>query len=345
MNQDTLQVLLKEAVREVAQELIQNLLNLDREAFLHEHGGARNGYYPRSLDTSYGRLQLQIPRDRDGRYYPSFLQPHQRRTVELGEVATALYAAGLSQRKAAEVLSLLLGHRYTHATISHITDAVMEQVTAFRNRPLPEALAFVYLDGFYLRVLQEAGVEKQAVYVALGITPAGERRVLGFWLFPGEGALAWGSVLQELRGRGLQRVLLFITDGLPGMEEAIGRVYPGAGWQRCRVHTVRESLGQVAARERGQVAAELRGIYQARSRKEAMERLEAFRDRWGGRYPRVVGMGWRDSGALLAEYEPAGAADSGDSAGDQGAGSPVSQSGGGLQAVVSGVGAAGGGMV
>lgn len=133
----------------------------------------------------------------------------------------------------------------------------MKAAETFRQRPLPTEMAFVYLDGFYLKVLREGfGVEREAVYVALGITPCGERQILGFWLLPRENATAWEGVLGELWHRGLRRVLLFITDGLPGIEEAIRRVYPLAGWQRCVVYLVRSSLSQVRSRDRA-----LRGVY------------------------------------------------------------------------------------
>jgi len=217
MDQDTLQGILREAEREVVAEVLQVLLNADREAFLREHGGRKNGHYPRRLETAFGQVELAIPRDREGRYYPSLLRPYARRMVDLGEVAVALYAAGLSQRKAAEVMSLLLGHRYSHETLSTLTDEVLEAAEAFRRRPLPEEMAFVYLDGLAIKVLREGeGIVRETVYVALGITSGGERRVLGFWLLPTENATAWEGVLRELWERGLRRVLLFITDACLG---------------------------------------------------------------------------------------------------------------------------------
>ncbi|WP_253665066.1 transposase, partial [Thermus scotoductus] len=129
--------MLREAVRQTVTEVLQILLDADREAFLRQHGGRKNGYYPRKLETAFGQVKLAIPRDREGKYYPSLLQPYARRQVDVGEVAIALYAAGVSQRKAAEVMSLLLGHRYTHETISAITDQVLEAAEAFQKRPLP----------------------------------------------------------------------------------------------------------------------------------------------------------------------------------------------------------------
>ncbi len=116
--------------------------------------GRRNGYYPRKLETTFGQVDLKVPRDRESRYYPAFLKPYARRLVDVGEVAVALYAAGVSQRKAAEILSLLLGHRYSHETLSALTDQVLEAAGAFRTRLLPEEMAFVYLDGLSLKVFR-----------------------------------------------------------------------------------------------------------------------------------------------------------------------------------------------
>jgi hypothetical protein len=200
-------------------------------------------------------------------------------------------------------MNRLLGHRYSHETISAMTEEVLQAVEAFRRRPLPEEMAFVYLDGLYLKLLREGeGVVREVVYVALGVTPSGERRVLGYWLLPAESALGWEGVLGELWQRGLRRVLLFITDGLPGLPEAIRRVYPQAEWQRCVVHGVRWSLGQVRARDRTLLAEDLRRVYGAESRGEALEALEALREAWGSRYPGVVALWAGDSGAFLRFY-------------------------------------------
>ncbi len=297
MDQDTLQVMLREAVRQTVTEVLQILLDADREAFLRQHGGRKNGYYPRKLETAFGQVDLKVPRDRESRYYPAFLKPYVRRLVDVGEVAVALYAAGVSQRKAAEILSLLLGHRYSHETLSALTDEVLEAAGAFRTRPLPEEMAFVYLDGLSLKVFREGeGIVRESVYVALGIAPNGERRVLGFWLLPTESALGWEGVLGELWQRGLRRVLLFITDGLPGLPEAIRRVYPQAEWQRCVVHGVRWSLSQVRSRDRALLAEDLRRVYGAESREEALGALEEVKAAWGSRYPGWWGFGYRIRG-------------------------------------------------
>ncbi|RTI13665.1 IS256 family transposase, partial [Thermus scotoductus] len=170
------------------------------------------------------------------------------------------------------------GHRYSHETLSALTDQVLEAAGAFRTRLLPEEMAFVYLDGLSLKVFREGeGIVRESVYVALGIAPNGERRVLGFWLLPTESALGWEGVLGELWQRGLRRV-------------------------RCVVHGVRWSLSQVRARDRGLLAEDLRRVYGAESREEALGALEEVKAAWGSRYPGVVGLWVQDSGAFLRFY-------------------------------------------
>jgi putative transposase len=257
MDQDTLRFLLREAVRETVTEVLQTVLELDRTAFLQAHGGRRNGYYPRRLETTFGQVDLKVPRDREGQYYPAFLKPYARRLVDVGEVAVALYAAGVSQRKAAEVMGLLLGHRYSHETISAMTEEVLQAVEAFRRRPLPEEMAFVYLDGLYLKLLREGeGVVREVVYVALGghafrgeagpglLAPAGGER-LGVGGGPG-GAVAagaqagaalhhrWASGSTRSHPTGLPSGGVAAVRGARGAVEPGGRCGPetGPSWRK-----------------------------------------------------------------------------------------------------------------
>lgn len=166
----------------------------------------------------------------------------------------------------------LLGHRYSHSTVSRITDLVLERVEAFRTRSLKRRYAIVYLDCLFVKVLREGGIRKEAVYVVLGIDPEGHREVLGFYLFPNESAVVWQEILQDLWKRGMREVLVFVSDGLPGMEEAILGVYPNAEWQRCLLHKMRNTLAKVRREDCGAVALELKRIYLADSQKRGRER-------------------------------------------------------------------------
>ncbi len=283
-----LETLLREAVREVVAEELQALLFLEREAFIQENGGRKNGTYPRRLETPFGQVQLRVPRDRQGRFKPSLFAPYARRTVDLADLVLVLYAVGVSSRKVGEVMGHLLGHRYSHSTVSRITDLVLERVEAFRTRSLRKRYAIVYLDCLFVKVLREGGIRKEAVYVVLGIDPEGRREVLGFYLFPNESAAVWQEILRDLWKRGMREVLVFVSDGLPGMEEAIRRVYPNAEWQQCLLHKMRNTLAKVRREDRGAVAWGLRQIYLADSQKEAEGAWRRFRARWERKYPEAV---------------------------------------------------------
>jgi len=301
VNQDELRLLLRDTVREMVAEELQALLFLEREAFIQENGGRKNGTYPRKLETPFGLVELRVPRDRQGRFRPSLFAPYARRTVDLSDLVLVLYAVGVSDRKVGEVMSYLLGHRYSHTTVSRITELVWERVEEFRKRPLQRRYAVVYLDALFVKVLRRgAGIRKEALYVVLGITPEGKRDILGFYLFPTESKAVWQKeVLSDLWERGLREVLVFVTDDLPGMEEAIRRVYPGADWQQCVVHKVRSTLPKVRKEDQEAVLRDLKRVYRAESLKEAQVAWQAFVRRWGGRYPQVVRSWEEDLESLL----------------------------------------------
>lgn len=205
----------------------------------------------------------------------------------------------------------------------------------------------MYLDALFVKVLrQSSGIRKEAVYVALGITPEGQREVLEFYLFLAKSVAVWQEeVLKDLWERGLRQVLAFVNDDLPGIEEAIDRVYPGADWQQCVVHKVRSTLPKVRKEDQEVVVRDLKRVYRTESREEAHAAWRAFVRRWGGCYPKVVRSWKEDSESLLCflalsqditrlpqEYEPFGAIHAGAEEGDQVAGSPVSQTQSSVQA-------------
>ena len=178
------------------------------------------------------------------------------------------------------------------------TTTILGEVQAWRNRPLDEEYYVIYLDSTFVSI-RRGKTAKEPVYVALGVKPDGRREILGFWVFGSEGETSrnWEQVLRELRERGVRKVRLFVTDDLPGIEEAIRRVFPGAEWQLCVLHAVRGSLAQVSKKDREELAQDLKAIYRAESRSKAEQALRALRERWGERYPKLV---WeRKAEALL----------------------------------------------
>ena len=319
-------------VRETVNDFLQDdllwLMQLERELFLKEHGGTKNGSYPRSLTTPYGHVELNVPRDREGNFQTALFPRYARYSLDSSELVIALYAAGVSDRKISDILALLLGHRYSHQTVSQITELVMDRVEAFQNRVLQQQYAFVYIDALFLKVFRPGGgIDTEAVYVALGIAPGpeakagstgptkpplsgcGYRQLLGFWLYPTESALVWEELLKGLIQRGVREVLCFVSDpasrtfDLSGVEQAIKRAYPAADWQQCTVHKVRNTLGKVRREDREGVTQALQPVYRAESREESVAAWEAWRRRWASTYPDVVASWQQDLSSLLRFYD------------------------------------------
>jgi putative transposase len=281
MDQDTLRFLLREAVRETVTEVLQTVLELDRTAFLQAHGGRRNGYYPRRLETTFGQVDLKVPRDREGQYYPAFLKPYARRLVDVGEVAVALTPPGSpsAKRPSDEPPP---GHRSPRASAPCRGGA--PAVEAFRRRPLPEEMAFAYLDAVLKASGKGKAVVREVVYRGPGGHASGERP--GSWALsaggerPGVGGGPGGAV-----AAGARRVLLFITRA-SGSPEAF-RTGPSGGRGSGAWCTGCGGAWGSAGQSRTLLAEDLRRVYGAESRGEALEALEALREAWGARYPGV----------------------------------------------------------
>ena len=274
----------------------------EREIYLESHPTKANGYYTRDLLTLVGPVEdLKVPRVREGDFHPRILPYRKRASLELSEAILALYAVGVSTRKISAFLEGVYGAFYSPQSISRLLEVTQEQVKTWRERPLSEEYYAVFLDGTFLSI-RRGKTAKEPVYVALGIKPDGRREILGFWLFGAEGESArnWEEVLKDLRRRGVQRVRIFITDDLPGLEEAIKKIFPEADWQLCVLHAVREALNKARKKDREAVAEALKKIYRAESPEEAEEALRNLRERWGGVYPKLVERWETKAYALLA---------------------------------------------
>jgi len=202
--------------------------------------------------------------------------------LELSEIILALYAVGVSTKKISHFLEGIYGAFYSPQSISRLIQVTEEEVKAWRERPLNEEYYAVFLDGTFLSI-RRGKTAKEPVYMALGIKPDGRREILGFWLFGAEGESArnWAEVLKDLKRHGVQRVRIFITDDLPGLEEAIKKIFPDADWQLCVLHAVRDALNKVRKKDREALAEALQKIYRAERREEAEEALRNLRERWG----------------------------------------------------------------
>lgn len=250
---------------------------------------SRNGYSKKTVQTDQGDMGLEIPRDRQGDFEPILVPKHQRRLAGLDEKIIALYARGLSTRDISAQLQELYGVELSASVISDVTDSVLEEVKSWQSRPLEEVYPIVYLDALYLNIKVSGRVSKRAVYVALGINAEGDKELLGLWLgeAESEGAKFWLKVLNDLKNRGLQDILIACCDGLKGFPQAIEAVYPQTTIQLCIVHLIRNSLRHVPWTEAKAVAQDLKPIYQAPSLEAAETALEDFATKWDPLYPAI----------------------------------------------------------
>jgi transposase-like protein len=284
---------------QLAGRVIETALGAELSEHLgHPPGGVpatanvRNGSMPKTLQTDLGPVGIRTPRDRDGSFEPQLVRKRQTRLAGLDAKILALYAGGMTVRDIAAHLGELYAIEVSPDTISGVTDAVLEDVGAWRTRPLDAVYPIVYFDALWVKVREDRSVRNRACYLALGVTCDGEREVLGIWWQESEGAKFWLAVLNDLHRRGVGDVLIACVDGLTGFPEAIGAVFPQAWVQTCIVHQIRSSLRYVNYRDRRRVAKDLRPIYTAANAEQAEQALAAFDAQWGGQYP-MIAQGWR----------------------------------------------------
>lgn len=248
----------------------------------------RNGSSRKKVKTGEGEMEIAVPRDRKGSFEPMMVQKGQRRFEGFDQRIIAMYARGMTVR---EIQGFLLDQYQVEVSpefISSVTASVMEEVKEWQGRPLEKVYSVVFFDALRVKIRDEGVVKNKAVYFALGVDAEGKRDVLGFWLEQTEGAKFWLRVMNELKTRGVEDILIAVVDGLKGFPEAIRAVYEQTCVQTCIVHLLRHSLSYCGWQERALVAAELKGIYQAVNAELAWERLEAFgAGKWGKKYPMI----------------------------------------------------------
>lgn len=284
---------------QLAGRVIETALGAELTEHLgHPPGGVpagpnvRNGAGSKRLHTDLGTVEIKTPRDRDGSFEPQLVGKRQTRLAGLDDKILALYGGGMTVRDIAGHLADLYAIDVSPDTISRVTDAVLEDIVAWRSRPLERVYPIVYFDAMWVKVRQDRSVANRACYLALGVTCDGDREVLGIWWQDHEGAKFWLSVLNDLRRRGVEDVLISCVDGLTGFPEAIEATFPQAWVQTCIVHQIRSSLRYVNYRDRKKVASALRPIYTAANADDALVELERFDSEWGAAYP-MIAASWR----------------------------------------------------
>jgi transposase-like protein len=264
-------------------------------------GNSRNGSSPKRVSTVVGDVDLRVPRDRNGTFEPVTVPKHQRRLDGLTGNVISLYAKGLTTGDIQAHLAEIYDTEISRETISKITDAVVEDMLAWQNRPLDRLYPVLLIDAIVIKV-RDAQVANRPVYVAIGVNLEGERDVLGLWLGPtgGEGAKQWMTMLTDLRNRGIADALIVCCDGLKGLPDAIRVVWPEAVVQTCVVHMVRNSLRYASKKHWSQITRQMRKIYEAPTVAAAEAHFAEFAEQWRDAYPAMIGS-WETS---WAEFVP-----------------------------------------
>jgi putative transposase len=283
---------------ELKKALAERALNAEMDHHLDGEaaegpGNRRNGYGRKTVLTETGRIELDVPRDRNASFDPQLIAKYQRRFPGFDDKIVSMYARGMSTREIQGHLRELYGLEVSPDLISTVTDQVLEEIAAWQNRPLEAVYPLVFFDALRIKIRDEGLVRNKAVHVALGVRHDGTKEILGLWLEQNEGAKFWLRVMNELKNRGVEDILIAVVDGLKGFPDAIRATFPEATVQTCIVHLLRNSLDFVSWKDRKPVAAALKGIYRALDADAGAAALQAFEESpWGVKYP-AIGLIWR----------------------------------------------------
>src|SRR5205085_2118663 len=279
--------------RALGAELSHHLGYTPGAAKPHDATNHRNGVSAKTLLTQDGPLRVEVPRDRDGSFEPLLIPKHERRFTGFDDKIVAMYARGMTVREVQGFLAEQYGVDVSSEFISSVTEAVMAEVIAWQSRPLEPMYPVVFFDALRVKIKEDAVVRNKAIYLALGVLPDGTRDILGLWIEGTEGAKFWMKVFNDLKTRGVADILIAVTDGLKGMPEALGAVFPATTLQTCIVHLIRNSLDYASWKDRKLLAAAIKPIYTAPSAEAAQAELDAFEQSpWGRKFPTVVAA-WR----------------------------------------------------
>ena len=267
-----------------------------------EGENSRNGHSKKTIQTSFGKAELDIPRDTNGEFEPVIVKKHERTmSIRIEDVIFSLYARGMSMRDINAQMHQIYGVDLSAESISRITDKVLPVAREWQERPLDEVYAIVYLDGIVFNVNQEGRVVKKTGYIIYGLTVNGMKEILGIWIGEAESSKFWMNALVNVKNRGVKDILIAAVDGLKGFIEAIGAVFPKTEVQKCVVHQIRTSTKFVSYKDLKQFCEDMKPIYHAPNEAAGLEALGAFEEKWGKKYAYAV-KSWKDNWAALSTF-------------------------------------------
>lgn len=303
---DDVQNMLKEMFSETLQEMLE--AELDTELGYPKNGqkpedtgNRRNGHTSKKVRSGFGELELTVPRDRDGEFEPAVVKKRQREVSGIEEQIIGLYAKGVTVRDIQAHLNQLYGVDISPALISNVTNKIMPLIREWQSRPLQNVYAAVFLDAIHFKVKQEGHIVNKAAYMVIGIDLDGCKDVLGMWIGEHETSKFWLTVLNELKNRGVEDILICCVDNLTGFSDAISACFPDTEIQKCIVHQIRNSIRYVSYKDTKKLLKDLKPVYTAVSGDAGLAALDEFESLWGAKYPLVV-QSWRQSWGELSTF-------------------------------------------
>lgn len=298
------------ALKELFAETLQEMLEAEMDTHLgyekHEvkakmTPNSRNGKSKKTVVSEYGEQEIVVPRDRMSEFEPMVVQKHQKNVTGIEDQIIALYAKGVSTREIQDHLQNLYGIEVSPTLISNVTNKIVPLIKEWQNRPLQGVYAVVYMDAIHFKVKQDGAIVNKAAYMVIGIDLDGNKDVLGMWIGENETSKFWLSVLNDLRNRGVQDILIICVDNLNGFSEAISACYPKTEIQKCIIHQIRNSTRYVSYKDLKKVTADLKPIYKAATEQGALLELDRFEEVWGAKYPLII-RSWRNNWEELSTF-------------------------------------------
>lgn len=267
-----------------------------------ESDNSRNGYSKKTLKTSFGEAEIKVPCDRNGEFEPQLVKKHQTTlTGDIEEKIISMYAKGMTTKDIESHIQEIYGLECSDTTISRITDKILPVVREWQSRPLEGIYAVVFMDAIHFHVRSEGQIVKKAVYIAIGIRMDGIKEVMGMWVGENESAKFWLSVMNGLKNRGVEDILIACVDGLTGFPTAIEAVFPNTEIQQCVIHQIRNTTKFVSYKDIKALMADLKRVYAAVDETTALAALDEFDEKWSNKYPQIA-VSWRNNWANLSTY-------------------------------------------
>lgn len=300
--QDMLKDLLGDALQGMLEAEMDDHLGYSKYDYQNkETSDSRNGFSKKTVTSSMGPITLDIPRDREGSFEPQAVRKNETDISSIEDQVLSMYAKGMTTRDIHDHLQDVYGVDASAEMISHMTDRILPIAKEWQNRPLERKYAVVFMDAVHFHVRQDNQTVKKAVYVAIGIKLDGSKEVLGMWIGGNESAKYWLGVLNEIKNRGVQDIMIVSVDGLTGFGDAIGAVFPKAEVQRCIVHQIRYTTKFVSYKDIKPFMKDLKSVYQADTEELALSALDVLEENWGKKYPSSIAS-WRNNWPQLSTY-------------------------------------------